>query len=402
MINQEGIKYVVRNLKNRKTRTFLTSLSILIGIITIFIFVSFGLGLYTFIDEFSEGSAADKIIIQPRGGLGFPGLDDNFQLNDRDLRTIERVSGVYEATGVSFRVGEIRKQDEVAFVFVVGFDPEKPFILEIEGVDVERGRSLQGRDNRRALLGHNYQIDDRIFSRGYELNQRINLQGEDITIVGFLEQIGNPPDDATIYLTKDYFRELFPGAEGYGWIIARVDIDEIDSIIDRVEDSLRRERGLKRGEEDFFVQSFDDLIQAYAGALNVVIGFIVLIALVSVLVSAINTSNTMITSVLERYKEIGVMKSIGAKNSEILWIFLFESALIGFVAGVIGVSIGAGVSFLGGEILAELGWSFLKPVFTVWLFAGCIAFATITGAISGVVPAIRASKINTVDALRYE
>ena len=144
------------------------------------------------------------------------------------------------------------------------------------------------------------------------------------------------------------------------------------------------------------------MIDAYSSALDIVIGFIIMIALVSVVVSAVNTANTMITSVLERYKEIGILKAIGARNSEIFTIFLFESAFLGFVAGIIGI----GVGYMGTEIarivLENLGWSFLAPYYSWWLFGACLLFAVLTGAISGVVPAISASKTNTVDALRYE
>jgi putative ABC transport system permease protein len=401
MINKEGIKYVLRNLNTRKTRTFLTSLSIIMGIITIFIFVSFGLGLFNYIEVMSSGSSMDKIIIQPKGS-GIVPIDNNFQLNDRDIRAVERVPGVYKPTGVSFRVAEIVNGNERIYTFLNAYDPENPLIVDIFNIGLEKGRLLQKNDNKKIVLGYNYLVKDKIFSKVYEVNQKINVQGQDLTVVGFFEVVGSPQDDAQIYITNDYFKELYPNTTGYGWIIARVDTKNMDFIIGLVEDAIRKERGQKKGDEDFFVQSFNDLINSYSGALNIVIGFIILIALVSVLVSAINTSNTMITSVLERYKEIGVMKSIGAKNSEILWIFLFESALIGFVAGLIGVGIGAGLSHIGGEILASLGWSFLKPLFSPWLFLGCVAFATITGAISGVLPAIRASKINPVDALRYE
>ena len=110
----------------------------------------------------------------------------------------------------------------------------------------------------------------------------------------------------------------------------------------------------------------------------------------------------MITSVIERTKEIGVIKAVGAKNSELVKIFLFESATLGGIAGIIGVVVGYGVTSLAGSVLDSLGWGFLAPFYSWELFVGCILFATATGAISGVIPAIRASKVNTVDALRYE
>ena len=112
--------------------------------------------------------------------------------------------------------------------------------------------------------------------------------------------------------------------------------------------------------------------------------------------------NTMITSVIERTKEIGVIKSIGAKNSEILKIFLFESSFLGLIAGVFGVLVGWGLTFIASGIIEGFGWGFLSPYYSTTLFIGLILFATFTGAISGVIPALNASRINAVDALRYE
>ena len=215
--------------------------------------------------------------------------------------------------------------------------------------------------------------------------------------------MGNPQDDSNIYVTQDYFDELVPDRAGnYGWIIAKVDLEDILRITIDIERALRKERDLDRGKEDFFVQSFEELISSFSGALNMIIGFVILIAFISIMVSAINTANTMITSVIERTKEIGVIKSIGAKNSEILKIFLFESSALGFIAGVVGVLVGWGLTLIASNILNDFGWGFLSPYYSPTLFLGLILFATFTGAISGVIPALNASKISAVDALRYE
>lgn len=110
----------------------------------------------------------------------------------------------------------------------------------------------------------------------------------------------------------------------------------------------------------------------------------------------------MITSVIERRKEIGVLKSIGARNSEILNLFLFESSTLGFIAGTLGVIFGFILTQIAKVILIKVGLGFLQPSYSIWLFVGCILFATLTGAVSGVVPAINASRISPVKALRYE
>lgn len=401
MIGMESIRYSLKNLNQRRARSFLTILSIFVGIATIFIFISFGYGLYNYVGDFTTGGSVDKIIVQPRGA-GAPGLDDTFSLDDSDLEVIEKTSGVYDATGASFKVGEAVFKGDKKFVFVTSYDPKKPMLFEISNVGIESGRWLEDKDKRKALLGYNYKIPGKIFSKKAEINDELEVNGVGLKIVGFIEPVGNPQDDSNIYITNDYFNELYNQTASYGWVVARTDIENIDNVISNVEKNLRKHRDLEEGQEDFFVQSFQDLLESFSSALNIVVGFIILIALVSVLVSTINTANTMITSVLERYKEIGILKAIGARNSEVFKIFLFESAFLGFLAGGLGVLLGYGATSLAERILNNLGWGFLKPFYSVELFVGCIFFAGITGAISGVIPAYRASRINTVDALRYE
>ncbi|MBC8435081.1 ABC transporter permease [archaeon] len=402
MISKELAKYSLRGLAHRKTRSFLTILSILLGIATIFIFISFGLGLYNYINEFTSSTSADKIIIQAKGGSG-TGLGSSIMIDNDDVRSVERSAGVFEASGSYILAGEIVQGNKRVYVFLASYDPQIPLVIEFSNLKIELGRELLPNDRGKVVLGYNYLVDDKIFPKGYELNQNIEVNGEKMRIVGFYEPVGNPQDDSNIYITNDYAEELFAGENlSYGMIVARVDKKDIDLAVENVEKSLRSHRDLDKGKEDFSVQSFAELLDSYMGAMNIVIGFVILIALISVLVSAVNTSNTMITSVLERIKEIGIIKSIGGKNSSIFSIFLFESGVLGFVSGVLGVLLGWGLSSLGGNILASLGWSFLSPAFPASLFIGCILFATITGAISGVIPSWQASKINPVDALRYE
>ena len=406
VFSKESIKYSMNNMKRSKARSILTILSIFVGIATIFIFVSFGWGLYDYIDEFTSSSSADKLLIQSKGGM-IPGLDDTFGLYDDDLDAVKNTAGVYEVTGVHMGVGEILQGDVRKYVFIAAYDPELPMMLELSDVEIVEGRELRKGDSGKVTLGYNYLLKNKIFPKAYAVNSKINVQGVDLRIVGFYEKIGNPQDDSNIYITNDFadsvLREVGSTAElNYGMIIARVDKENIEEIAERVEKSLRQERDLDKGKEDFTVQSYADLLESFTVVLDIIIGFIILIAFISVVVSAVNTANTMITSVLERFKEIGVLKSIGARNSEIFNIFLFESGFLGFVAGVIGVLVGWGASNFAAGVLDNAGYGFLSPHYSWFLFVGLILFATLTGAISGMMPAWRASKINAVDALRYE
>ncbi|VVB80579.1 MacB-like periplasmic core domain protein [uncultured archaeon] len=400
-LSLENIKYSLNNIAHRKTRSLLTILSIFLGISTIFIFISFGWGLYDYIDSVAAGGSSDKVMIQPKGMGGF-GLDDTFYLTEQDVRAVEKSNGVYSATGVYIKIGKVEKRDEQKYIFVSGYDPQNPLVMQITDIRIESGRELQRGDDGMVTLGYDYKLDNKIFSKGLSLNDKITIEGKDFRVAGFYAPVGNPQDDSNVYLTADSMKKLYSDIKGFSWIVAKVDKTKIPSTVDAITRSLRNSRNLKEGKEDFYVQSFEDLVKSYTSALNIVIGFVILIALISVLVSAINTSNTMITSVLERFKEIGIIKAIGAKNSEIFNIFLFESGFLGFVAGVIGVGWGFLITSIANTILVNLGWGFLSPHYSYSLFIGCILFATITGAVSGVLPAIRASKINVVQALRYE
>jgi putative ABC transport system permease protein len=400
MLNIESINYSLRNLKHRKGRSFLTVFSILIGIATIFIFISFGYGLYNYVDEMSSSSSADKLLIMPRGGAF--GVGSSVIFNDDDLNEILKTPGIEDAAGMYFKTVQISNGKEQIYSFLTSFDPQKNFVLEIFNVGIAKGRLLQKGD-RGVVVGYDYSIDGKIFDEGLEVNDKIEIDGEKFKIIGFLESIGTPRDDSQVYITNDYYLELYPNTTSYAQIIAVAeDINNLERTVEDVEKNLRKHRELERGKEDFFVQTFEDMINSFSNTLDIIIGFVILIALISVIVSAVNTANTMITSVLERYKEIGILKAIGARNSEIFGIFLFESAFLGLIAGILGVLLGWGMTSIMGKILMNLGWAFLQPYYNFIIFGGLILFAVLTGAISGVAPAIRAAKINTVDALRYE
>jgi len=400
MVSEENIKYSLRNLNKRKARSFLTILSIFVGISTIFIFISFGLGLFNYVDELSTGGSADKFMVQAKG-MGAPGISE-LSFSEDDLNEVSKSRGVLEAVGYYFKVVDVTQGNYKKFVFISGSDPKTDLLIESFGIGIEEGRNVLSGETDKVTLGYNYMIDDKILPKGLRVGDKIEINEVKFKVVGFFENVGNPQDDSNIYMTEEGVLKLFPDEEGYQMLVGRASLDDMDGTVERVEKDLRKQRGEEEGAETFFVTSFQDQIEAFAVVLNMVIGFIIFIAFISVVVSAINTANTMITSVLERIKEIGVIKSIGAKNSEIFNIFLFESSFLGFVSGVVGVLVGWLFTSTAASLLESGGWGFLSPHYSWVLFAGCVAFATIVGAVSGVVPAYRASKLKPTEALRYE
>jgi putative ABC transport system permease protein len=406
MMGTETLKYSLKNLYARKSRSFLTVLSIFIGITTIFIFVSFGLGLYSYINTMASESGIDKFMVTAKG-LSAPGMDNVFKLEEKDLKAIEKINGVKLTLPMSYRVVKVEKDRKTTYTFGIAYpvDSENNRMLrEFTTAKILKGRELKSGEKGKVVVGYNYLLSKKIFEKPYSLGEKILINDQKFEIVCFYGSIGNPQDDAQIYMDYKDFENLFNEQNmPYSYIITQVqDPTQLNQIAERAKKELRKVRDKKEGKEDFYVQTFEQAIEQFSAALNIVIGFILMIALVSVVVSAVNTTNTMVTSVLERTKEIGVMKAIGAKKSIIRNIFLFESSILGLIAGILGVTFGYLLASLGGSILASLGWSFLAPKFTWMLFVSLILFATIIGTLSGVTVAISAARQNAVDALRYE
>ena len=165
--------------------------------------------------------------------------------------------------------------------------------------------------------------------------------------------------------------------------------------------TLRREKGVREGDENFNVQTSAQLIESFNTVLNIVTVALIGIAAISIVVGAVGITNTMYTAVLERTGEIGIMKAIGAKNSDILTIFLIESGILGMMGGLIGVLIGVGIGKLVEVIVkTALLIDYITPEITVGLILGSLAFAFVIGAVSGTMPARQASKMHPVNALR--
>ena len=124
------------------------------------------------------------------------------------------------------------------------------------------------------------------------------------------------------------FKEIFD-IEDYEYLYLRVSPDQDPSeIAGRIEEKFRKRRGQKEGEEDFTIQTFDDVMATFTNMILILNGVLVMIALISLVVAAVNITNTMYTSVLERTREIGVMKAIGSRNRQILDVFVIESGIL--------------------------------------------------------------------------
>ena len=392
-----------RNLTKRKLRSWLTMLGIFVSIATIFVLISLSLGFQVAVQEQFQQLGTDKFFIMPKGQLAGPGTSGAVSLTKADADVIQRMAGVKDISYVyvSSTTVEFRNQKKYFSVYAFPSDRWKVF-KDISSFKLDEGQYLSQSDRGKVMLGSQYKYD-KLFNTPLKAGDKITIDGVDFKVGTILASLGNPQDDRSIYMYYEDFQKI-SNSTSIQEIIVQVNPGEnIEEVANRTEKKLMNFRKVTDKTKDFSILTPEELLSSFASILSIVTGFLLGVAAISLLVGAIGITNTMYTSVLERTKEIGVMKAVGAKNSDILTIFLIESGLLGLTGGVIGVLLGMGIGKVIEYIAVhQLQTNLLQVVFPVYLIAGCLIFAFLIGAISGTLPAYRASKIRPVVALRYE
>jgi len=395
----------LNNLKRRKLRSWLTMIGIFIGIAAVVALISLGQGLQDYITGEFEKLGADKIIIQPRG-FGSPGsaTSKSLILTSKDLKVIENVRGVEWAIGFLIKQGTAKYKDEIGIGYATGVNPKDLKLLsEIQSIEILDGRDLKEGDKFKVIVGYNHIYGDN-WDKPLQMGSTLEIEGYEFKIVGVYNKVGNPIDDSIIYMPKEVLKEILEVEDEETQIIAKTasGFDPKD-VAETVKRKLRQSRDEKEEQETFSVQTSEQLLGTFQSIFAVVQGVLVGIASISLLVGGVGIMNTMYTAVLERTKEIGTMKAIGAKNSHILLLFLLESGLLGLVGGLIGIGIGIGLA-KGAEYIARIyiGSQLLQASMNPTIILGALTFSFIVGTLSGILPALQASKLKPAEALRYE
>ena len=393
------------NLKQRGLRSWLTIIGIFIGIAAVVSLISLGNGLQEAITGQLGSLSIDILTVQNKGsGFGPPGSTVVEKLNDHDLDVIKNVKGVDQVISRLIRVGSLEYNDISGFGFAASIPEDKEardFIYENFDLEAEVGRLLDSGDKGKILLGNNFlETDD--FEKKLRIGKKVKINGKTLEIVGILKQSSNIQANSIVLIMDKEMRDIFDAEKEHDVIVVQVkDKDKIEGVAKDIERKLRNDRNEKIGEESFSVESPIQILNTVNLILNIINLIIVGIASISLLVGGIGIANTMYTSVIERTKEIGVMKAIGAKNKDIMIIFLIESGLLGLVGGIVGAAIG----LLGAVGVATLANNALSgDLFSVSisypLLIGSVGFSFFVGILSGILPAIQSSKLNIVDALR--
>jgi len=405
---KDYLKFSFNGIKNRKLRSWLTMIGIFIGITAVVSLISISQGLQDSIKYQFEKMGTDKIIIYPGGssemrGAFMSGFSES-KLTEDDVKTIKRVKEIDLVAGMIAKSTNVEFKGQKKFTFVSGIpvDETKEIIEDIQQYEIVKGRDLEKGDDNKVVIGYMVANGD-IFDKKVDVRDKLIINEKSYRVIGTLKKIGSAQGDTSVIVTLDAAKKIF-GDDDYAAIIAKVKKGVIPGdVVDDVKKELRKSRDEKEGKETFSVQTFEQLLESFNVILNVVQVVLIAIASISLLVGGVGIMNTMYTSVLERTREIGIMKAIGAKNSDILQIFLIEAGIYGLIGGAIGVLFGIGIS-KAAEAAASyaLGSEMFAASIPWWLIFGALAFSTFIGIISGVAPAKQASSLKPVDALRYE
>jgi putative ABC transport system permease protein len=397
-------KLAFTSLSHRRLRSWLTMIGIFIGIASIIALIGLGEGLRNAITSQFNFLGTDILTIQASGlNIGPPGSGATTPLKDNLVVGLRKINGVEAAINRYIEAGTIDFNDRQNIGYVVSMPSgqDRRTIEESGNLKIFQGRLLKDGDNNGIVLGNDFSKDT-TFGKGIKVSDRIQVNGKLFTVIGILEKKGSFIFDSAIYMNEKPLLDLFGDTGNTDAIYVKVrDVNNIASVQANVEKFLRKERNVKKGQEDFTVQTPQKMLESLNSAVFAVQLFVYIIALVSLVVGGIGIMNTMYTAVLERKKEIGIMKAIGARNSAIFILFFIESGFLGMIGGLIGVILGAGIAYgIAGLGSLVLGSDLIQASVSVYIMSGALIFSFLLGTFFGVIPALQAAKLQPVEALK--
>lgn len=396
----------IRNLRHRGLRTFLTVLGIFIGIAAVVSLISVGDGLKAAVNA-QFGISSTQVITVQAGGLsayGPPGTGVSVPLTRDDAEAINDINNVKIAIPRSIETVKMDFNDKLEVGFAASLPDDKEsrdYVYELLDIDVLEGDFIEDIESK-VLLGNNYYFADKSgFDKAIRRGDVISINNQDFVVEGILEKKGSFIIDSAVMISDFQLDKISDVGETADLIAVVVDDkDQMPLVESEIEKLLRKRRDVKIGEENFEVSTPEAALGTINGILTGVQIFIVMIAFISIIVGTVGIVNTMTTAIMERKKEIGIMKSIGAKNSDIFYQFFIEAGILGLIGGIAGAAVGTLIGYFGTLAISNFIGSELKSEINFFLISAALLGSFVIGAVSGIIPAIRAAKLNPVEALR--
>ena len=383
------IKYVLKNMWQRKARTSLTVLGIVVGIFALTVLG----GLSARLNQQVKGSESwftSNITVVPSGGSLFGGSDKFFELSK--VREIQGVPGVQTATaGIGVLLNDSQNFSFGAPDLVIGLDMNNGNDL-LAQIPLQSGRLIRKGDSGKVVLGSNLAKKLNV-----KVGDTVNLRGTPFEVVGIFQVTLSAPDQFAFVPYADSLA-LFRNANPF---LQTKDLASVvyvrwkpgvgpEALSRRIGREVSGVRVISPAQAKQQISQFSLIFNA------ILLG----VGLIALIVGGLSIINTMIMSVSERTREIGLKKAVGADTGSILGEYLLESAMIGFIGGLIGTGLGV----VAIKLINSATGTKQVTVFAVSTFVviGPIVFATVLGALAGVFPALRAARLRPVDALKED
>ncbi len=426
MRTRDIFSYAFSAIKLRKLRAGLTTLGVVIGIAAIVALLSLGQGFQDAITtQFQKGFATNTLIVSPRGLQG----ESSYQLFVNDMQAIEAIQNVTSAMPILQKTVYATVGERTFLTNVAGVNFSQYMNVYSSTFVAQEGSIPSNPENESIVIGariHDPWQNGTILANvgdSVVLNWTVGFprRSENYTghIDAVLEEVGGfslgGPSDLGIYIPIQYAEYIFNSSEVSSIIVQLKDSE--DATIESTSEAIRNAFG-----GQVSVTSSTAVLSTIGTIFSVIELFLAGIAGISLLVAGIGIMNIMIVSLMERTREIGILKALGMKGRTVLLIFLGEAIIIGILGAAIGVGLGLGLA----EVVARVGFAAMgqstgggagirpraavnqsanltiSPVLTPEVFVGAFAFGLLVSVVFALYPAWRASKLKPVDALRYE
>jgi putative ABC transport system permease protein len=374
-------------------------LGIIIGVSAVILLVSIGQGLQSYITQQFESLGSNLIVVLPGkvgGGNGFSGAPNlaGSKLTLSDVDKLSRLGGSISSVGAGIEMpSTVSYLGKSKYTTTAGLTAE---YQKMRNLTVSTGRMITDSDNRsgRNVVDIGPGLVDALFGGGNPMGKEVTMGGQKFQVVGVLSKIGSGgfgvDVNSFVVLPLTTAQKLFGMKSVQAIGVKAKDKESIPEAIAQV----NKELGKYLKSDDFSVVDSSSLV----ATINQILGVVTLalggIAAISLVVGGVGIMNIMLVSVTERTREIGLRKAVGAKPSDILYQFLIEAVVLSLGGGMIGVAIGA----LGAWGISH----FIETSITWWSVALAFGVSAAIGIVFGVAPAARASKLNPIEALKYE
>ena len=392
----DTIIHALKNLRREGVRTFLTLIGVVIGIAAIVALLSVGQGLNQAVATQLDQLGSNTIYVIP--GNPYSMSASRVTITESDLDRIKSVNNVTDVIPLYISPVTVTYKDEKFGATIMGADIEDAQVFfDLGYYEVIEGQMLSKNSDSSILIGDKFAAD--AFSKEISVRRILFLNGQEFKVAGIIKQTTQSEVSSAnlIMMSDTAIRKIAPNiGPSETWVRTSSSLDVRD-----VADKITNYFDKKYGEKSVYVISSDQLLEQVNSIFGLITLFLVGIGSISIVVGGVGIMNAMVTSVVERTKEIGIMKALGASDLKVLTIFVLEAGFIGMIGGIIGILIGYGLSILVAIIGAQSGFP-LEAAISWEITLGALAFSMLLGMTAGAIPAYRAARMDPIEALRFE